>query len=85
MNNLAACLLYGDGVARNERKAFELFLKAAEIGDVLAQYNLGQCFDRGIGIERNEDYAVYWLTKAAEQGDSDAEKTLKLILLRNSK
>ncbi len=40
MNNLGACFLKGIGTPQNEKKAFEWFLKAAELGDSMAQNKL---------------------------------------------
>jgi TPR repeat protein len=34
--------------------------KAAERGDVRAQYNLGGCYYRGDGVPQDYTRAVYW-------------------------
>ena len=80
MNNLGACFLNGEGVEKNEEKAYEWFLKAAECGDAMAQYNVAYCYEHGVGVEQSDDNAIYWLARAAEQGDYDAEKAIKRIL-----
>ena len=80
MNNLGACFLNGEGVEKNEKKAYEWFSKAAELGDVMGQWNVAYCYEHGVGIEQDYDNAIFWLARAAEQGDSDAEKAIKKIL-----
>ena len=69
MNKLA--LWYWDGhyIEQNKLKAKELFLKAAENGNVNSMYNLG------LLLTENNDYnseelkaAIYWLNKAADLG-----------------
>ena len=58
----------GQGVAQNDAKAFEWFLKAAEQGFVDAQNNLGLMYLNGRGITQSDAKAFEWLLKAAEQG-----------------
>ena len=41
------CYEFGTGVEKDEQKAAEWYQKAAEQGDVQAQYNLGVCYDNG--------------------------------------
>lgn len=53
----------------NNRKAFELFRKAALQGDPSAQHNLGYFYDEGEGIEKNTQQALYWYKKAAKNGE----------------
>ncbi len=52
------------------------WLKAAEGGDVDAQYSAGECYYHGTGLPQDYGEAVHWLTKAAEQDDYDAQKLL---------
>ena len=40
-NNLGWCYLNGKGVKQDKEKAVELFRKAADQGDAMAQFNLG--------------------------------------------
>ena len=58
-------------------KAIEWFLKAAEQGNSVAQYNLGDCYLRGNGVQRDKDKALKWITKAAEQGNPQAQHELE--------
>ena len=48
--------------------AVSWFLKAAEQGLAVAQYNLGVTYGEGHGVPRDHAAAVSWYGKAAEQG-----------------
>ena len=52
------------------------YRRAAERGDVLAQYNLGCYFEQGKGVAQDRTLAVVWYRKAAEQGDPEAQCNL---------
>ena len=52
--------------------------KAADQGNVEAQYNLGVCYDHGYGVPQDTAQAVSWYRKAAEQGDAGAQCALGL-------
>jgi TPR repeat protein len=48
------------------------YLKEAEAGNGLAQYNLGVCFQKGYGTEIDYNQAILWFDKASHQGEIDA-------------
>ncbi|HLK23278.1 MAG TPA: TIR domain-containing protein [Caulobacteraceae bacterium] len=53
------------------------YLKAAEQGDAMAEYNLGWIYDNGgNGVAQDYAQALNWYTKSANQGDKDAENNL---------
>ena len=54
------------------------YRKAAEDGDVNAQYNLGSCYENGEGVAKDQVEAVKWFYKAAEQGHPEAQYNLGL-------
>ncbi len=60
------------GTARNEKRAAELFEKAAAAGHTRAQLNLGILYFRGQGVVRDLVQARAWLEKAAANGDAQA-------------
>jgi TPR repeat protein/predicted secreted protein len=72
---------FGDGVAQNDRTAFNLFYEAAEKGYVLAQYKLGVCFAYGEGVRQDQKKAAEWYRKAAEQGYTIAQRNLATMYL----
>lgn len=51
--SLGSCYDRADGVNRDTDKAFELFKKAADLGDFLAFYNLGWYYFEGISTQTN--------------------------------
>ncbi|GBC20787.2 kinase-like domain-containing protein [Rhizophagus irregularis DAOM 181602=DAOM 197198] len=46
----------------DENKAFELYRKAADLGNIIAQYNLGCCYEKGIGtdIDKEKAFKLNW-------------------------
>lgn len=56
--------------------AFPLFLKAAEMGNMKAQFCAGTLYKLGYGTEQNLEKAREWFGKAAEQGYSAAQDSL---------
>lgn len=67
----------GYGVEKDEVKAVEWFLKAAEKGNAVAQYNLGICFRNGYGVKKDDEKAVEWYIKSANLGCWEAQNFLK--------
>lgn len=64
---LAYRLQFGNGVAKNSKKACELYQSVANKGLAKAQNSLGACYEIGEGIEKDLEQAVYWYKKAAAQ------------------
>lgn len=60
----------------NYKTALQVWLPAAELGDVEAQANVGEIFERGLGGEPNYEAALIWYQKAAEQGNARAQFNL---------
>lgn len=60
----------------NEEKAFECYMRAAELGYTAAYYNVAYAYMNGEGVERDFDKAFEWLHKAAESGDTYAKLKL---------
>ncbi|MCL2459301.1 MAG: sel1 repeat family protein [Desulfobulbus sp.] len=66
----------GQGVVQNNAEAVKWYSKAAQQGDVRAQYNLGSMYAIGQGVERDYAEAIKWFRMAAEQGDANAQYRL---------
>ncbi|MFZ2301613.1 MAG: tetratricopeptide repeat protein [Gallionella sp.] len=79
---LARMYYNGDGVAKDDVKAAEWYLKTAEQGNDFAQYKLGAMYDKGEGVPRDADKAVEWWKKAAAQGNEAAQEALKQLASR---
>lgn len=51
------------------KSAFELFSRAAELGDETAMYQIGRFYLDGKFVKRNYEKAVEWFQKAVENGE----------------
>lgn len=58
----------------------KLWMKAAKLGHVGAQYKMEWCYENGIGFSQEMDKAVYWYRKAAEHGSERAKTALRKLL-----
>ena len=50
------------------RTALQVWMAAAEAGDVEAQTNVGEIFERGLASEPNYEAALFWYRQAADEG-----------------
>jgi len=60
----------------NYENAFEYLAKAAELGDIQAQYYLGRMYQKGEGVEKDEKKGLYYLEEAAIGGHPEARYSL---------
>ena len=67
MNELGVRYLYGKGVEKDEKKAFELFNSASEKDCIKAKFNLAMCYYKGYGIEQNDLVSFNILKELAEK------------------
>lgn len=58
--------------------AYQWFMKAAEEGYAIAEYNIGVCYYEGLGVKPNPTEAFNWTMKAAKQGFAPAQNTIGL-------
>lgn len=65
----------------NEKKALELYLEAAKLGNPVAQYNVGKMFCDGRVINIDLRTALNWLIKSMVQGNCAAEKAAYDLLI----
>ena len=78
---MARDYLKGDGVKKDETRAFELMTAAAKQGHAEAEAGLGFLYAKGLGVAKDETQAVTWLRKAADQGLAKAQHNLGMTLL----
>ena len=57
--------------------------KAAEQGNIIAQYNLGYYLEHGIGVPKNRKQAIHWYYQSAQQGYPDAKAAHNAIISSN--
>ena len=69
--------LYGQGVSLDDKKAFELFEKAAESGHKEASFNLGLMYYNGFGVDKDLNEAARYFRRAADY--PGAKKALELV------
>ncbi|RGB39523.1 kinase-like domain-containing protein [Rhizophagus diaphanus] len=67
---------FGIGTDIDERKAFELYQKAADLGNTDGINNLGYCYDVGIGTKFDKRKAFELYQKTADLGDADGINNL---------
>jgi len=63
---------------KKETESLEFIIKAAQMGDLEAQYKLGAAYSFGNGLPKNDVVSVEWLSRAANQGQSEAQFELGL-------
>eukprot|EP00961_Rhodomonas_salina_P159162 2143276-Rhodomonas_salina.1 len=73
---LGYCYAKGDGVAKDEKSALKLFMRASQMLLPEAQYNLAVCYAKGRGTQRDPERAVEMYRKAAQNGHSAAKCNL---------
>jgi hypothetical protein len=77
---LGMMYLFGKAVKKDEAKAAEWFLMAAELGHADSQYMLGMVLAKGSGVvAQDQGQAKKWLEKAAAAGHPDASAMLRLL------
>ena len=67
----------GEDVTVDMREAVVWYTKAADMGNIEAQYRLGIILrngDKNFNIKKDEEKSFYWLRKAASQGHRNAKK-----------
>ncbi|WP_273802786.1 tetratricopeptide repeat protein, partial [Proteus vulgaris] len=65
--NMAMMYAQGLGVTQNLEKAAFWFRKAAQGGNVIAQFHIGQMYSIGSGVDLDDEKAVFWFRKVAKQ------------------
>src|SRR5690349_19977542 len=57
-------------------KAAEAFRRAADQGNVDAQFNLAVMYSKGRGVPQNNQEAAHWYRMAADQGDVPSQSKI---------
>jgi uncharacterized protein len=73
--------LYSEGklVEQDDYKAFDLFKKSAEGGDVWGEYNIARRYIAGLGVARDTSKGFGWMKKAAEHNLAVAQFDLAVL------
>lgn len=81
LTQLGLCYMKGSGgVGRDEFRAFEYFLQAAEKGYAGGEHSLSLCLEKGFGCEKNLSEAMKYEKRAAEKNHLAAIHRLALLL-----
>ncbi|KAF0547894.1 HCP-like protein [Gigaspora margarita] len=75
-NDIGWCYEYGVGIAKDEKKAYEWYFRAAMENSFCGQNNLGWCFEKGIGVVKDERKAFEWYLESAKGGNSSGQNNL---------
>ena len=70
--DLALMYAKGEGVAKNEKLAFNWFHKAARNHHVEAKFYMGLSFAQGRGVRKQAQLARYWFKLAVKAGHKQA-------------
>ena len=73
---LSYCYETRIGTNVNKKKAFDLYQKAANVGNSQAQYNLAFMYEFGYGTAIDMNKAFHWYKKSAEQGNEEANNRM---------
>lgn len=84
LNTVGYCHAMGRGTVRSNRRAFDAFLKAMLLGDMVATYNLAFCFEQGIGIKADRAIAEMLYRKSSKMGYAKARGVHACILYNNA-
>ena len=68
VNAVADLYNVGDGVPKDDRKAFEHNVKAAEMGDAHSMYSVAMCYRNGTGVPADDEKARFYFEMAASNG-----------------
>lgn len=54
------------------KEQFDLYMKAAELGNAEAQCKIGDCYHFGNGVDKDYNKALIWYKKSVDQGYAEA-------------
>lgn len=64
--------IYFDGIVKDLSQAAYWWQRAAESGNINAQFNLALLYERGMGLTKDQSKAILWFERAARNGDVEA-------------
>jgi len=73
--------IFSDPDSFDEFRMAELYRRAADLGDPLAEYHLGRIHLQGLLVQRDPDTAAEWFRRSARQGILSSQIELARLLL----
>jgi len=70
------CMYVIHTLAKEIDSAFPYALKAAELGNPIAQYEIINLYKKGLGIPKNQEASIYWNKKCVESKVASCEVNL---------
>ena len=80
LHNLGNAYFYARGVERDVKKAFDLWIEAAEKGNPDSYYTIGNIYYYGEYIEQDIPEAIKCFTHAANQACTTQELAIKRLI-----
>lgn len=69
--NEASAKIYEEGISyrgKDDAKAFEVLMKAAEMENEAAEFCVGRMYETGVGVQKDLDAAVSWYSDSVDDG-----------------
>jgi len=79
LNNMGYMYEEGHIGYRNSKEAFKYYIRAAELGSRVGQYNVCRVYHFGYGVSMDYKQAKRWCQKSIDQGYSIASHLLELV------
>lgn len=76
IEHIAAKYDLGIDMPENKAKAYELYMKCANLGSAASQYEIGMYYANGTIVEKDKEKAIKWLTMSADQGNAKGQREL---------
>lgn len=70
---------HGEGVAKDQLQAVQLYCQGARAGDPEARYSLGWMYANGRGVPRDDGIAAYFFELAANQEHEPSRRMLRFV------
>lgn len=83
MYKLGNMLYSGKAGYADMRRAYQLYAKAAELGDKDAIYTLGVLHEHGLSVEQNVETACKLYEQSAKMGHADAKVNLAMLMMKD--
>lgn len=77
--NMATMLLNGDGVEKDQKRAFALYNELAEAGDGDAMFQVGRMLIEGVGTDKDPEQGFRDIGKAARLGNAEAKQLVETL------